>query len=71
MNTKQLAKALEAQLKFHQGTPQEFLLSIPGSVNLKENTNEYGVHSIQVMLSPTCIVKIETNGKDVLVTSLM
>lgn len=64
-----LAAAFEGRLATFEGTPEEFLQSIPNSVNLKATDNS-GVWSIQVLLSMTNIILVETNGKDVLVTSL-
>ena len=65
-----LANQLEDNLKRSGKSPQEFLKSIPNSVNLKENPENPGVYQVEVLFSPINIKRVSTNGTQVLVKSL-
>lgn len=68
-----LANALKAKynsLPISQKDIKEFLQSIPGAVNLKEDTEAHGVYSVQVIRTLSDIILVESNGIDFLITEL-
>lgn len=67
---KLLAQAFEAKIKTSNLSIQEFLESIPGSVNFKKDLEIEGVYSIQVMRNFDDIILVETNGTHFLINDL-
>ena len=67
---KLLAQAFEAKIKTSNLSIQEFLESIPGSVNFKKDLEIEGVYSIQVMRNFDDIILVETIGTHFLINDL-